>query len=207
MTNIKKVIEQFDRIVKEESKKLFNSKKDFIKYEEQSIRDDLKEVKDQLRGRLEIIKAIEGNKTIRLDPITSKALDIVLNDDVELMDVTDMDTYSEFRTKSFALITEAETLLEGPKGLNKKVTDLLSDMILTLYKYKKVSKEEINKTICYKFRDERTFLSLDEKNNRVKFKTISKIFKEERFYSQIKDDAFVPTAIESMINLIDSATK
>lgn len=207
MTNIKKVVEQFDKIVKEESKKRFNDKKDFIKNEERSIRDDLKEIKDELRERLEIIKAIEGNKSIRLDPITSKALEIVLNDDVELMDVTDMDTYSEFRTKSFALITEGEMLLEGPKGLNKKVTDLLSDMILTLYKYKKVSKEDINKTICYKFRDERTFLSLDEKNNTIKFKTISRIFKEERFYSQIKDDAFVPTAIESMINLIDSATK
>ena len=164
-------------------------------------------MKDELRDRLEIIKAIEGVKIIRLDPITSKALEIVLNDDVELMDVTDMDTYSEFRTKSFTLITEGEMLLEGPKGLNKKVTDLLSDMILTLYKYKKVSKEEINKTICYKFRDERTFLSLDEKNNRVKFKTVSKIFKEEKMYTQIKDNAFVPTAIESMINLIDSATK
>lgn len=207
MTNIKKVIEQFDRIIKEESKKRFNNKKDFIKNEEQSIRDDLKEVKDQLRDRLEIIKAIEGNKTIRLDPITSKELEIVLNDDVELMDVTDMDTYSEFRTKSFALITEGEMLLEGPKGLDKKVIGLLSDMIFTLYKYEKVSKEEINKTMCHKFRDERTFLSLDEKNNGVKFKTISKIFKEERIYNQIKDNAFVPTAIESMINLIDSVTK
>lgn len=207
MTNIKKVVEQFDKIVKEESKKDFNSKKDFIKNEEQSIRDDLKEVKDQLRERLEIIKAIEGTKPIKLDPITSKALEIVLNDDVELIDVTDMDTYSEFRTKAFTLITEGEMLLEGPKGLNKRVTDLLSDMILTLYKYEKVSKEGINKTICYKFRDERTFLSLDEKNNTIKFKTISKIFKEERVHIQIKDDAFVPTAIESMFNLIDSATK
>lgn len=207
MTNIKKVVEQFDKIVKEESKKLFNSKKDFIKYEEQSIRDDIKEVKDQLRERLEIIKAIKGNKTIRLDPITSKALDIVLNDDVELMDVTDMDTYSEFKTKAYSLITEGELLLEGPKGLNKRVIDLLSNMIFTLYKYKKVSKEDINKTICYKFRDERTFLSLDEKNNGVKFKTISKIFKEERIYNQIKDNDFVPTAIGSMINLIDSVTK
>lgn len=207
MTNIKNVVEQFDKIIKEESKKRFNNKKDFIKNEEQSIRDDLKEVKDQLRDRLEIIKAIEGNKTIRLDPITSKALEIVLNDDVELMDVTDMDTYSEFRTKSFALITEGEMLLEGPKGLDKKVIGLLSDMIFTLYKYEKVSKEDINKTMCYKFTDERTFLSLDEKNNGVKFKTISKIFKEERIYNQIKDNAFVPTAIESMINLIDSVTK
>lgn len=207
MTNIKKVIEQFDRIAKEESKKRFNDKKGFIKNEEQSIRDDLKEVKDQLRERLEIIKAIKGNKTIRLDPITSKALDIVLNDDVELMDVTDMDTYSEFRTKAYALITEGELLLGGPKGLDKRVTDLLLDMIFTLYKYEKISKEDINKTICYKFRDERTFLSLDEKNNGIKFKTISKIFKEERIYNQIKDNAFVPTAIGSMINLIDSATK
>lgn len=207
MTNIKNVVEQFDKIIKEESKKRFNNKKDFIKNEEQSIRDDLKEVKDQLRDRLEIIKAIEGNKTIRLDPITSKALEIVLNDDVELMDVTDMDTYSEFRTKSFALITEGEMLLEGPKGLDKKVIGLLSDMIFTLYKYEKVSKEDINKTMCYKFTDERTFLSLDEKNNGVKFKTISKIFKEEKIHTQIKDNAFVPTAIESMINLIDSATK
>ena len=207
MTNIKKVVEQFDKIIKEENKKLFNSKKDFIKYEEQSIRDDLKEVKDQLRERLEIIKAIEGNKVIRLDSITSKALDIVLNDDVELTDVTDMGTYSEFRTKAYSLITEGELLLEGPKGLNKRVIDLLSNMIFTLYKYKKVSKEDINKTMCYKFRDERAFLSLDEKNNGVKFKTISKIFKEERIYNQIKDNAFVPTAIGSMINLIDSATK
>lgn len=61
--------------------------------------------------------------------------------------------------------------------------------------------------MCYKFTDERTFLSLDEKNNGVKFKTISKIFKEEKIHTQIKDNAFVPTAIESMINLIDSATK
>lgn len=207
MTNIKKVVEQFDKIIKEESKKRFNNKKDFIKCEEQSIRDDLKEVKDQLSERLEIIKAIKGNKTIRLDPITSKALDIVLNDDVELTDITDMDTYSEFRTKTYALITEGELLLEGPKGLNKRVIDLLVDMIFTLYKYKKVSKEDINKTICYKFRDERTFLSLDEKNNGIKFKTISKIFKEEKTHNQIKDNAFVPTAIESMINLIDSVTK
>lgn len=48
--------------------------------------------------------------------------------------------YSEFRTKSFALITEGEMLLEGPKGLDKKVIGLLSDMIFTLYKYEKVSK-------------------------------------------------------------------
>lgn len=156
---------------------------------------------------MEIIKAIEGVKTIKLNPITSKPLEIVLNDDVELMDVTDMDTYSEFKTKAYSLITEGELLLEGPKGLDKRVTDLLADMILTLYKYEKISKEDINKTMCYRFRDERTFLSLDEKNNGIKFKTISKIFKEERIYNQIKDNAFVPTAIESMINLIDSATK
>lgn len=207
MTNMKKVVEQFDKVIKEENERCFNSDRDFIKKEEQDIRDELKYIKDQLKERLEIIKEIKGVEIIKLDPITSKALKLVESEDIESIEVTDIDTYSEFRFKAYTLISEAEMLLEGPRGLDKRVTDLLSDMIFTLYKYKKVSKEEINKTICYRLRDKTTFLSLDEKNNRIMFKTVSRIFKEEIIHSQIKDKVFMSKVIEAMINLIDSVTK
>lgn len=207
MTNMKKVIKQFDKVIKKENERYFNNDRDFIKKEEQDIRDELKYIKDQLRERLEIIKEIKGIEIIKLDPITSKSLKLIENEDVESMEITNIDTYSEFRFRAYTLISEAEMLLEGPKGLDKRVTDLLSDMIFTLYKYKKVSKEEINETICYRFRDETTFLSLDEKNNRIVFKTVSRIFKEEIVHSQIKDKVFMSKTIEVMINLIDSKTK